>query len=230
MNSLFFLPDTFQCGLVQVRIRSCFVSPATRVSRLPTYRTISEDRLSKAMHSSAGIDQSMIDRLIPSHRAKLPGGFVFLYVAALLVCVEFILHGYYRITTGAYLFSRNNPPVWAPDPHSGWTNRPSFTYRHVTPEFSVDLYTNSQGFRVSSQHEEYTVKKPDDTYRILLLGPSFAFGWGVDFEDTFSVQLGRILTQGGFASGRKVEVLNHGVPALPAANQLAWFRQVGRTY
>jgi acetyltransferase AlgX (SGNH hydrolase-like protein) len=153
-----------------------------------------------------------------------------LYLLALLFTMEMALQGYYRFTAGALLYVRDKPPIWAADPFSGWTNRPNATYRHVTPEFSVDLHTNSQGFRVSEAHEEYTVRPSADTYRILLLGPSFAFGWGVDFEDTFGYQLQQFIAERGIAQKKRVEVLNHGVPALPAANQLEWFQQVGKNY
>ena len=107
---------------------------------------------------------------------------------------------------------------------------PGLSYRHATPEFTVDLYTNSQGFRVSSGHEEYEKQKPKGTFRILLLGPSFAFGWGVNFEKTFGEQLRRVLAKAGFADGSRIEVLNHGVPAHPPANDLEWFNYVGKYY
>jgi len=92
------------------------------------------------------------------------------------------------------------------------------------------IYTNREGFRVSSEHEEYEKKRPDNTYRVLLLGPSFALGWGVNYEDTFGVQLQRILRIRDFAAGAKIEVLNHGVAGLPAANELEWLRQAGSDY
>jgi SGNH hydrolase-like domain, acetyltransferase AlgX len=170
---------------------------------------------------------SGVSRLIPLGRSRL---FWLVYGICLVLFVEACLQLYYRITTGALLYRRDKPPIWATDPYSGWTNRPDFTYRHVTPEFAVDLYTNSQGFRVSEQREEYSRQKSPGTFRILLLGPSFAYGWGTNFEDTFGEQLRQVLGKSRFMSGHSIEVLNHGVPALPAANQLEWFRQVGSGY
>ena len=153
-----------------------------------------------------------------------------IYGIGIFFFIEAALQIFYWFTTGSLLYVRDKPPIWAADSVSGWTNRPSFSYRHVTPEFAVDLHTNSQGFRVSALGEEYSRTKPPGTFRILLLGPSFAYGWGVNFEDTFGVQLQRILEESQVASGHSIEVLNHGVPALPAANQLDWFRQVGKDY
>ena len=167
---------------------------------------------------------------VPTHLANRKNWPRVIYVIGLLLCIEVALQMFYWVTTGSLLYVRDKPPIWAADSVSGWTNRPSFSYRHMTPEFAVDLHTNSQGFRVSALGEEYLRMKPPGTFRILLLGPSFAYGWGVNFEDTFGVQLQRILEKSQFASGRSIEVLNHGVPALPAANQLEWFRQIGKDY
>jgi len=153
-----------------------------------------------------------------------------LYLFSLSLALEIVLQGYYRVTTGTFLYHRDKPPIWVADPVSGWTNRPNLSYRHVTPEFAVDLHTNSQGFRVSQRHEEYSVEKPPHTYRILVLGPSFAYGWGVDFEDTFGVQLQAMLVARGWAAGRSIEVLNHGVPGLPPVNEFDWFRNSGVDY
>jgi len=48
-----------------------------------------------------------------------------------------------------------------------------------TLNFSVKLATNSLGFR----DEEINKKKKD--YRVLILGDSFAEGWGVEVDDRF---------------------------------------------
>src|SRR5215467_13568174 len=85
------------------------------------------------------------------------------YFLTLFLFVEFSLQLFYRLTTGTYLSAREKPPIYASDPHSGWTNRPNFSYHHVTPEFAAAIYTNNEGFRVSSAHEEYEKKRPANT-------------------------------------------------------------------
>ncbi|MFO0944946.1 MAG: hypothetical protein U1D30_03210 [Planctomycetota bacterium] len=152
------------------------------------------------------------------------------FVLFLVLFCEFFLQGFYRFSTGEFLWKRSAIPSYAPDPDSGWRAKPSMSYRHTTNEFSVDLFTNKEGFRVSSAHEEYAVEKDPKTYRILLLGPSFAFGWAVNFEDTFAKLLRDDLEKAGYADGRPIEMINRGVPALPPANNLAWFKKVGKTY
>jgi len=77
---------------------------------------------------------------------------------------------------------------------------------------------------------EYTVAKPANIYRVIILGPSFAFGWGVDYEFSFAGVLQQLLQERGFGREKKIEVINAGVPAMPLAPQIAWFDHVGRHY
>src|SRR5262245_46148385 len=125
-----------------------------------------------------------------------------MYGITVTILFESSLQVFYRITTGSYLFFRHKPPIFASDPISGWTNKPRLSFRHVTPEFVADIHTNSQGFRVSSAGEEYKRGRDMDVFRILLLGPSFAFGWGVDYEDTFGAQLQRMLANTHISKGK----------------------------
>ena len=152
------------------------------------------------------------------------------YLLLLLVVVEVGLQAFYRVTNGAFLFRRNALALYVPDPHSVWAVKPNLRAKHQTPEYTIDLHTNSQGFRVSAAHEEYQPGRDPSRYRIVLLGPSFAFGWGVKYEDTFAAQLPQHLAQAGFAAGRRIEVISRGVPGLPPANNLDWLKTVGRRY
>jgi hypothetical protein len=162
-------------------------------------------------------------------KPRIMWGWAF-YLVVVIGFLEATLQIFYWVTTGSYLYDRDKPAIYAADPISGWTNAPRLSFRHYTPEFTADIYTNGQGFRVSRQHEEYGREAEPGTFRILLLGPSFAFGWGVNFEYTFGSQLQQRLAHARFANGSTIEVLNHGVPSLPPANGLEWFRHTGKTY
>lgn len=70
---------------------------------------------------------------------------------------------------------------------------------------NVPVKINSQGFR-DGEHEK---AKPSGTLRVLGLGDSFTFGWGVSQDETFLKQLERQLR---IEIGRPVEVINAGVP------------------
>jgi len=68
----------------------------------------------------------------------------------------------------------------------GFGNRPGLFFDHRTNEFRARYITNQARFRVPRPDLEYPLAKPSDTYRIMLLGPSYAFGWGVDYELSFA--------------------------------------------
>ena len=65
--------------------------------------------------------------------------------------------------------------------------------------------TNSLGFR----DREFTVEKPDSTFRIVCLGDSWTFGANVDQEHAYPQRLGALLDQR--FPGASIEVLNLGV-------------------
>jgi hypothetical protein len=152
------------------------------------------------------------------------------YVAFMAVFVEVALQAFYFATAGAPLFARVGRPMYVPNEWSVFFNKPNLEMVHNTNEFRTVNYTNSAGFRVSERREEYAQEPPPGTFRVMLLGPSFAFGWGVNFEDSFAAHLERSLAEGGFAGGRRVEILNAGVPSLGATAQLVWFDHVGSAY
>lgn len=151
--------------------------------------------------------------------------FIVLILLAALVLTELLLQLAYRAKHGDFLFRRAALPIFRSDPHLGWGVKPDLDYHHHTPEFSVRYRVNAQGFRTPSGMDRGP--KPENTYRILLMGPSFAFGWGVDYEDSYAFHLEQALA---LATGRRVEVLNAGVPALPAPAFLEWYESVGREY
>jgi hypothetical protein len=152
------------------------------------------------------------------------------YVLFLLVFVELSLQGFYRVTAGAWLSARVDVPRYVPNLYSTFWNKPDMAMAHNTNEFRVMVHTNSQGFRTSAAHEEYALDKDPRMVRVMLFGPSFAFGWAVNHEDTFLVRLRDLLRADGFGAGRAIETINTGVPALGAEAHLRWYEAVGRHY
>src|SRR5215471_11096435 len=71
--------------------------------------------------------------------------------------------------------------------------------------------------------------KPSGTFRALLLGSSFAFGWGVNYEDTAAAKIEGLLRR-YFKGKPAIEVINAGVPSLAPLPQLNWFEHVGCSY
>jgi len=153
----------------------------------------------------------------------------FFYAVFLLLVTEFSLQGFYFFTAGAPLWKRTAIPIYQAHPYAVFFNKPNLRLRHVTNEYKITLFTNAQGLRVSSPGETFPYQKDPATYRILLLGPSFAFGWGVDYEQSFGPQLQKYLNENHFKE-KKVEVISAGVPALDVPNQLAWYQHEGYRY
>jgi len=81
--------------------------------------------------------------------------------------------------------------------------RPNARGRHTTDEFNVEVHINAQGHR----GPDFDLDKRD-AYRILVVGDSFTFGWGVGNHETFSARLQERL--GASPSERRIEVVNAG--------------------
>ncbi len=86
---------------------------------------------------------------------------------------------------------------------------PGARTRLESPEFSHAVVVNGQGLRMD---REVAREKPEGFRRILVLGDSFAFGWGVAGSEAFPAILERKLR----ARGMKVEVLNLGFAMGPS--------------
>lgn len=69
------------------------------------------------------------------------------------------------------------------------------------------LRTNKHGMRSDVDH---SLEKPADTVRVIGLGDSGMFGWGVDQGEEYMAVLERLLNERG--DGRRYEVLNLAVP------------------
>lgn len=67
---------------------------------------------------------------------------------------------------------------------------------------------SSQGWR----SPEFAVPKPAGVYRILLLGGSVPYGWGVEEGDEYPRLLERQLNAKKLTGARRIEVINAGVP------------------
>ncbi|HKE10320.1 MAG TPA: hypothetical protein VKE73_01990 [Myxococcota bacterium] len=108
---------------------------------------------------------------------------------------------------------------YRPDGHTGFALRAGADTVHRTDEFSVAVHVNALGLR----GPERTAAKPPGTLRILVLGDSFAFGFGVGQDEMFSAELERLLRERGL----QVEVLSSGVPGWSLDNELVYLRTEG---
>lgn len=84
--------------------------------------------------------------------------------------------------------------------------------------------TNSQGVRDDVEHP-WT--KSSGTIRILGIGDSFTFGWGVSLEETFLKKLEHNLKQ---MTGREIETINAGVPQWDLNHYYVYLKNIGIQY
>jgi len=104
------------------------------------------------------------------------------------------------------------------DPAIGHEHRPNAQARLM----GVDVRTNADGLR----DRDYSFERKPGTTRILMLGDSLTFGWGVPAEATYSKRLERSLNAAGLA----VEVINTGVGNYNTAMEVAYFLERGIRY
>jgi len=107
---------------------------------------------------------------------------------------------------------------------------PKLSFAHVPNGHAflmgTDVKINSQGLR----DFEYPLEKAPGTYRVMLLGDSTTFGWGVEQKDTAAKFLERKLN-GHLPPGyNKVEVINAGVGNYDTVQEVTYYETRGRAF
>ena len=103
-------------------------------------------------------------------------------------------------------------------------NMPNVSIWHTSPDYRVNVRTNSHGVR---SDRDIPYGKPLGTFRIVGLGDSFTLGYEVKQEDTFLYQLQEKLHERG---ADKVEVINLGVSGFGTAEELITLKEEGLKY
>lgn len=116
-----------------------------------------------------------------------------------------------------------NVEIYEPDPVLYWKLKPNQDcYTKVDHK---PVHVNS----CSTRGPEFQIAKPAGTIRILSLGDSKTFGWGLTEAESYSGLIEKQLQQ-HVGSGKKVEVINAGVNAWSYAQMHAYLREHGLKY
>lgn len=103
---------------------------------------------------------------------------------------------------------------YRPDASLSYALRPGWSGVHQGPDFRVRVDVNPLGMR----WVERTAEKLAGAQRVLLLGDSLAFGWGVEYDASFAARLER---------AARVEVLDAAVPGYSADQHWIYLRERG---
>lgn len=116
-----------------------------------------------------------------------------------------------------------NLEIYQADPVLYWRLKPNQDcYTKIDHQ---PVHINSHGTR----GPDFQTRKPPNTLRILSLGDSRTFGWGLKADDTYSGVLQRLL-QDKAGKNRNIEVINAGVNAWSYPQLLVYFREVAIQY
>jgi lysophospholipase L1-like esterase len=106
---------------------------------------------------------------------------------------------------------------WKYDSLLGWAHEPGQEGIFETPQFRTSVSINDKGLR----DRPHSYARQKDAQRILVLGDSFAWGYGVEESERFSQFLEKSMD---------VEVINAGVSGYSTDQELLWYRNEGIKY
>jgi hypothetical protein len=141
-------------------------------------------------------------------------GLAFASIVAGLLVAEVVT----RIAGGGAA-SANRSMFFDYDPEVGWRCRADLDLRFAEPgTCDVRVRCNSRGLR----DREHALAKPDGVRRVVVLGDSYAWGQGVENDQTVAAVLERALPG--------VETVNLGVAAYTSVQELVLFEEEGVRY
>ncbi|MFH1655983.1 MAG: hypothetical protein ABH954_05185 [Candidatus Omnitrophota bacterium] len=143
--------------------------------------------------------------------------FVLVIIACCLLLAE--------IGTRIYLVvSGKGGYILLPDDYLGRVHAPNsrFNYQEdFSKEFSIKRKTNALGLI----GEEISVRKPENVFRILVLGDSFTEALQVEEGKNFCEQLQQLLNQDSTSSEKKYQVLNAGISGYSPISEYLYLKR-----
>ena len=121
------------------------------------------------------------------------------------------------------LLGWGNLIIYEPDSNFYWRPKPNQSC--YTKIGRKPIYINSHGTR----GPDFSKLKPTGVYRILFLGDSRTFGWGLSEEETFVRQI-EVLLQRYLKNNHQLEAINAGVNAWSYEQIYVYLRDVALSY
>ncbi len=118
------------------------------------------------------------------------------------------------------IFELHPPGMYQADSEIGYVLTPGFDGFVTRAEFRHRVTTGQAGLRGDDPRP-----RQNDSYRVLILGDSMAWGFGVEDGQTAAVQLEALLA--AEYPGRDIQVLNGAVPGYGTADELAFLNARG---
>jgi lysophospholipase L1-like esterase len=107
---------------------------------------------------------------------------------------------------------------WQYHSRLGWHHRPGQSGRFAKEQFDTSVVINQHGLR----DRDYPLDRVDGMRRILVLGDSFTWGFGVEQEQVFTEVIE--------SSEQGLEVINAGVSGYSPDQELIWLRETGMRF
>jgi len=137
-----------------------------------------------------------------------------------LLVVEAIIRLFYTIPNREInFFSLRKSSYYRKDERVGWLPQKNVNGKHDQPgRFTTSFRTNSRGLR----DKEYPVRKPIDRQRIVVLGDSHTWGWGVNDGEIYTEILESLLD--------RTDVINLGVTGFNTRQEFDYLKMEGMLY
>ncbi len=166
----------------------------------------------------------MISRWVPA-RMRLSAAFknlslLLVSTVVTLAVVEGVVRAVYQpVQVEVDAINTHPSGHYQRDDELWWTPRPNAAGIHVRAgSFSSSFTTNSRGLR----DREYDEAKPDGVVRIVAVGDSFTWGYGVNDDEIFTEILESILPN--------TEVINLGVTGYNLKQEIRYFAREGARF
>ena len=140
-----------------------------------------------------------------------------LIYAGMEIYVEFAVDDGMQYDLEMWRYSRKVKRI-SSDPKIGHEHRPNAHARLM----GADVRTNADGLR----DVDIPLEKPPGVVRIVMLGDSLTFGWGVPIENTYTKRVETLLRKDGLP----VDVINTGVGNYNTSMEVEYFLERGVKY